>query len=140
MELELRRQYLRHTYKVLGNLIECLEDLRIASLDAEDLEELEVTLSSLDISSKDPVDFEPRFFRPMPADEFNNTFDAMEDSPKWNEGPFSWQLSRYEEGNILATFLRAHLGHPLDEDSLGFKAGWGWGSVLVQCSIPLHVH
>ena len=67
MEKALRRDFLRHTYNALGLHISTLEKLPSQYLDTNLLQDLDVSLSSLDIESEDPIDFEPRFFQLKPA-------------------------------------------------------------------------
>lgn len=108
MESEIRRSILRQTYTILGVLLETFEELQTPYVGAQELNDLNVSFSKLDIASENPIDFEPRFLQPMPVVHFNHTFDKLNKKSEWQEGPveFYGELSRYDEGCQVESYLR----------------------------------
>lgn len=79
-EAKLKHETVRKIHRTLVDAKKYLENLRKPSLSSESLTEIKIRLFSLDLHSEHGIDFEPRFCRPFPADEFEQVLEAYTNS------------------------------------------------------------
>lgn len=141
MESELRRDFLRQTYNILGRLYESLSNVPSPYLGHEQLNKLHISTSPIDVHSDDAIDFEARFFQPMSGHELNRRIDTwyrkVPDDlpssesglgygwPRWYPQEYWWPMDRHETGGRLMDYLLGCLERY--EGHLMYEPGWECG-------------
>ncbi|KAL9623817.1 MAG: hypothetical protein Q9160_001808 [Pyrenula sp. 1 TL-2023] len=127
MDPNLRKEMARPMHDHLRELKAYLKQLREPFLGIKDLTDMRIQTSQLDLHDETCIDFEPRFCRPFPANDFDRIYEnyAKEEENRLNDrSPSRWERTFWTaKGNsdflhhVLVGLESAYPGH-LDDKTL----------------------